>query len=91
MWAALGTVQEINWAYMSVLVQRVLHTSLCIHHSGRVFAGISHQVVHAEIWEEVRDLIKHLQIKAKSQQRANVLKGDKDLLLAIKPISTCIL
>lgn len=76
---------------MSALVQRALRTKRCIHHSRRAFAGISQQAGHAEIWEEVRDLIKHLQIKAKSQQSANVLKGDKDLLLAAKPISICIL
>lgn len=63
---------------MSVLVQRTLRTRRCIHHSRRALAGISQQAVHAEIWEEVKDLIKHLQIKAKSQQSANVLKGDKE-------------
>lgn len=76
---------------MSVLVQQALHTRHCTHRSRRAFAGISQQAVHAEIWEEVRDLIKHLQIKAKSQQSADVLKGDKDLLLVAKPISICIL
>lgn len=76
---------------MSVLVQRALHPRLCIHHSRRAFAGISQQAVHAEIWEEVKELIKQLQMKAKSQQSTNVLKGDKDLLLAAKPISICIL
>lgn len=75
-----------------MLVQRVLHTRHCIHHSCRAFfAGISQQAVHAEIWEEVKDLIKHLQVKAKPQQSANILKGDKNLLLAAKPISICIL
>lgn len=73
---------------MSVLVQWALHTRHCIHLSRRAFAGISQQAVHAEIWEEVKDLIKHLQIKAKSQQST---KGGKDIPLAAKPIYICIL